>query len=181
VEQSARTELDRWMTRLADGDRKAFDPVFEALWPVVRAFCARAVGTGDAEDAAQAALVRVFARAGEYDPARPALPWALAIAAWECRTVRRRHERRREEPLVVVADGALATAVAHIPSPEEAAIDADLRAAALAALGTLRPLDIETITAAWSGSEARGAKLRKRLSRALHRLRVAWRSRHGDG
>src|SRR5207302_10345249 len=97
MEQGARTELDRLVARLADGDRAAFGPVFEALWPVLRAFCGRAVGAADAEDAAQSALLRVFARAAEYDPEQRALPWVVGIAAWECRTLRRRRDRRREE------------------------------------------------------------------------------------
>ena len=41
----------------------------------------------DAADAAQEAMQKVFTRAHQYDPTRHALPWALAIAAWECRTV----------------------------------------------------------------------------------------------
>src|SRR5260370_788744 len=85
------------MWRLAEGDRTAFRPVFALVWPQVRAFAARLVGPADGEDAAQAALLKIFSRASEYDRARDALPWVLGIAAWECRTLRRRWERRREQ------------------------------------------------------------------------------------
>lgn len=44
--------------------------------------------------AALAAVLKVFSRASEYDPERDALVWALGIAAWECRTIRRKRERR---------------------------------------------------------------------------------------
>ncbi len=164
------------MARLAEGDRTAFRPAFILLWPQLRAFAARLVGGPDGEDAAQAALLRVFSRAGEYDPERDALAWALGIAAWECRTLRRRRERRREDaaaPLdLLVAPGA---------SPEEAAIERDLRLAAEAVAGTLRPLDLETLLAAAGGAlPAGGATFRKRLERALARFRLAWRAKHGN-
>ena len=118
--------------------------------------------------------IRVFSRASEYDPERDALAWALGIAAWECRTLRRKRERRREDgvPPPDRPDPG--------ESPEEAVIARDLSAAAEAVLGTLRPIDIETITAAAAGSGLRGAMFRKRLSRALGRLRIAWKARHGS-
>lgn len=175
MEGGERAELRRLMARLADGDRAAFGPAFALLWPRLRAFAARYVAVADAEDAAQAALLRVFSRASEYDPERDALAWALGIAAWECRTLRRKRERRREDdvPPPDRPDPG--------QGPEEAVIARDLSAAAEAVLGTLRPNDVETITAAAAGSgKLRGATFRKRLSRALGRLRIAWRARHGS-
>ena len=175
MEGGERAELRRLMARLADGDRAAFRPAFSLLWPRLRAFAARCVPAADAEDAAQAALLRVFSRASEYDVERDALAWALGIAAWECRTLCRKRERRREDqvPPPDRADPG--------ESPEEALIARDLSDAAEAVLGTLRPIDRETIAAAAAGSgKPRGATFRKRLSRALARLRVAWRERHGS-
>ena len=175
MEQGARSDIDRLMERLADGDRSAFDPVFETLWPVLRAFCVRAVGAADADDAAQGALVRVFARAAEYDRTRRARPWAVGFAVWECRTIRRRRERRREVRVLVPEE------VDPERSPEEAAVEADLRAAVQDVLGTLSPLDIETITSVRAGVRGvRGATFRKRIERALARFRLAWRARHGS-
>ena len=80
MEGGERAELRRLMQRLADGDRGAFSPAFALLWPRLRAFAVRYVGAADGEDAAQAALLRVFSRAGEYDGDRDALAWALGIA-----------------------------------------------------------------------------------------------------
>jgi DNA-directed RNA polymerase specialized sigma24 family protein len=173
VEVGERAELRRLMQRLADGDRGAFSPAFALLWPRLRAFAVRYIGAADGEDAAQAALLRVFSRAGEYDAQRDAFAWALGIAAWECRTLRRRRQRRREE-LVPPPERADVRA-----SPEEVAIERDLSAAAEAVLGSLRPIDVETIMAVAGGPRpVQGATFRKRLARALARFRLAWRTRH---
>ena len=174
MEGRDRAELRRLMERLADGDRSAFGPAFALLWPRLRAFAIRYAGAADGEDAAQRALVRVFSRASEYDRERDAMAWALGIAAWECRTLRRKRERRKEAAVAIPEQ------VEPGPTPEEAAIERDLRDAALAALGTLRPLDAETISALAAGARAPGAAFRKRVQRALLRFRTAWRARHGS-
>lgn len=167
------------MIRLADGDRAAFDPVYSALLPVVETFCRRLLGAGpDAEDAAQHALIKIFEQAGAFDPARDALAWALSIAAWECRTVRRRRARSRavgEEHLEPVCCGG--------PSPEDQAIARDLEKAALAILGGLSPSDRETLIATFEGERDGSialATFRKRRERALARLREAWRRVYGS-
>jgi RNA polymerase sigma-70 factor (ECF subfamily) len=163
------------MERLADGDRAAFGPAFALLWPQLRAFAVRFLGAADGEDAAQSALLKVFARAGEYDPQRDPLAWALGIAAWECRTLRRKRQRRRGE-CAPPPDQAAAEA-----SPEQALIERDLRAAVEEVLGTLRPIDVDTIVSIWKGQRAaQGATFRKRVERALARFRLAWRARHGS-
>src|SRR5438093_12134333 len=98
MEPGERAELRRLMERLADGDRAAFAPVFSLLWPRLRAFAVRFAGPADGEDAAQAALLKVFSRASEYDRQRDALTWVLAIAFWECRSLRRKRSRERPPP-----------------------------------------------------------------------------------
>jgi RNA polymerase sigma-70 factor, ECF subfamily len=178
--QDERAELRRLMGRLADGDRAVFGRVFALLWPRLRAFAVRCAGPADGEDAAQAAVLEVFSRASEYDPERDALVWALGIAAWQCRTIRRRRERRREQPALSAGLAFADAPAAAQATPEDEIIDRDLRAAAAEVLGTLRPLDIETLTAAAAAGRAgRGATFRKRLERALARFRLAWRARHG--
>ncbi|HEY6912249.1 MAG TPA: sigma factor [Myxococcales bacterium] len=174
--EDERAELRRLMGRLADGDRTAFGRAFALLWPRLRAFALRCAGPADGEDAAQAAILKVFSRASEYDPERDAMVWALGIAAWECRTLRRKRERRREEPALALARAPPAAG----GNPEEELIERNLRSAAAEVLGTLRPLDVETISAAAGGERrARGATFRKRLERAVSRFRLAWRARHG--
>ena len=174
MDHGARAALQRGMCRLAEGDREAFEPVFSALWPVLRAFAARALTVpAEAEDAAQSALVKVFARAAEFDAGREALPWALGIAAYECRTLRKSRARRRED---------LATAppeAVDARTPEDAAIERDLQAAAAEVLGGLSALDAETLLAAARGERDPSATFRKRLERALARFRKEWRAPHG--
>jgi RNA polymerase sigma factor (sigma-70 family) len=179
VERHERLELQRCLARLADGDRAAFRPVFELAWPRVQKLAARLLPhAADAEDAAQLALVKVFERAGEYDRTRDALAWIVAIAGWECLTLRRKTTRRREaagEGLGAIADGA--------PSPEEQLLTAELSAAAVDVMGQLRAEDRETLRVALFGEGERAVKpatFRKRMERALGRLRAAWRD-HGIG
>ncbi|HEX5759929.1 MAG TPA: sigma factor [Thermoanaerobaculia bacterium] len=173
LEPAERRRLQEWLVRLADGDRTAFEPLFAALWPLLSRFTARLLPSpADAEDAAQQALLKLFARASAFDRERDALAWAMGIAAWECRTARQRAARRREEPL-----GAAAAAAG--PSAEEAVVERDLLDAVRELLGTLRPEESEAILAAAQGRRPPGAAFRKRLERARRRLREAWRIKHG--
>ena len=170
-----RTQLDANLARLAEGDRSAFDPVFTALWPAVLGLSVRLVGSADAEDVAARALGKVFERADEYDRTRPALAWVFGIAAWECRATLTRRRRRREEEL-----GPCAELASEAPSPEDQAALAQLIEAAEAVLGELSPADQATLRATFAESpDATGATFRKRRSRALERLRMAWRRIHG--
>jgi RNA polymerase sigma-70 factor (ECF subfamily) len=168
-------EMNALMARLADGDRAAFTPVFRALWPKVHRLCLRLLHSdADADDAAQQAMEKILARAPEYDPNRAALPWALGIAGWECRTLRRRQFRRREQ-----RDDASPEPQDGRPGPDDALAERDLVRAAMDALGTLSPSDQETLLATYfekaEPASVGGATLRKRRERALTRLRAAFR------
>jgi RNA polymerase sigma factor (sigma-70 family) len=178
VERAAREVVQRQLERLADGDRDAFHPLFVRLWPLLRGFAARCLPREDVEDAAQEALLRVFARAAEFDRRRDALPWVLGIAAYEIRTARQRRRRRwrREHP----DDDALAGQPDPGRSPEEIALAAELERALGEALGALRPVDTETLLAYARGEcpDLPGPTFRKRVERALGRLRSAWRLNH---
>lgn len=170
-------ELDRTMARLADGDRSAFPLVFRELWPKMRAFCSSLLRSdGDAEDAAQRALEKVLMRAADYDPERSALSWALAIAAWECRTILRSRQRRAE-----VGDAAFAQLpAAGAGSAERAILQRELEEAALAALGQLSESDRAALVAAyWDEAPAGDPASRKRRQRAMERLRMAFRRLYG--
>ena len=179
MERQQRIELQRCLVRLADGDRAAFRPVFDLVWPRVRDVAARMMPhDADAEDAAQGALVKLFERISEFDPERDALAWIIGIVSWECMTLRRKRTRRREAgsaALDGVADGG--------GDPETRAISGELEAVAVAVMGQLRPEDRETLQVAIFGEGQRDvapATFRKRVERALVRLRAAWRD-HGIG
>jgi RNA polymerase sigma factor (sigma-70 family) len=170
-----RGELHQLMTAAADGDRDALDPLFAALSPPVGAYARRFLDDPTlAEDVAQDALVKLFGRLDQFDRERDALTWALTFVTWECRTARRKRSRRGE--------------TADLP---EASIDGSLlveeRELVRAAVETLEALparDREVIAAVLvDDDELRRslapATFRKRLERALGRLRTSWRSRHG--
>lgn len=174
----AHDALTSALIRLADGDRSAFDPVYDATWPRVQAVTRRLLGDGpDADDAAQIAITKVFERVSEFDPAvGRALPWILGIAGWEARTLRRRRGRCREHGAEVLPEPATA------PVQEAGLLDAELLAALEDALDELRPGDRETLLVALGRRprpEIAPATYRKRLQRALDRLRTLWRSEHG--
>lgn len=159
--------LGSLMARLAQGERAAFAPVFRILWGPLLGFCLSLVrNEADASDAAQEAMKKILERASEYDIARPAMPWAMAIASWECRTLTRRSARRRE--------GKVRPHELAGEQTEEAIVRRNLAAAAVHALGELSENDREALTATfWEEALTfSGATLRKRRARALDRLRV---------
>ena len=179
MEDLQRQRITEAMIRLADGDRSAFTIVFEELWPPILNFVRRAVpGDADAEDLAQQALLKVFARIGEFDTGRDGVAWAFGIVVYEIRTRRRQVQRRRE-----AGDPAALDAVADAAdSPERLAIRHDLARALAAAVGELTPAD-RAVLLAGDGvrlpAEVSPAGHRKRRQRALERLRIAWRKLHG--
>jgi RNA polymerase sigma-70 factor (ECF subfamily) len=169
-----RAQLQRELTRVAVGDRQAFEPVFARLWPVVRALAARYLPASDADDAAQTALLKLFERASEFDPERDAVAWAIGIAMWEIRTVRRREWRRRDTSGLDEAGDIMLNTV----SPEERAIAANLAAAIGQTLATLRAEDRDALLRYARDERTAGAGFRKRLQRARARMLAAWRLRH---
>ena len=172
MDAAGKAALQEELTALARGDRSAFDPLFRRTWPLVRGFACRALPAAEAEDAAQEALLRVFSRASEFDPARDALAWVLGVAAWQIRTHRTRARRRREEGEARAGDRPDPSA-----SPEDAAIQRDLAQTLDRALALLPPGDAVTLVAYARGErpDVPGATFRKRVQRALSRLRARWR------
>jgi len=175
VEPAKVQALQNDMVRLADGDRSASRPVFDALWPVLVSFAERLVGA-DAADVAQEAMKRVFEQASDFDKERSALGWALAICGWECRTVLAKRRRRREAPLEP-AEVERATAGAALEAEDRATLTRALNDA----IATLQDTDQHTLRAAFleriddEACDLPGATFRERKERALGRLRAAWR------
>ena len=164
------------MTAAADGERSAVTPLFHALWSPLVAYATRFVGDRVlAEDCAQEALVKLFAQLPRFDRERDGLTWALAITTWECRTSRRRVQRRGETGELVHASALDGVAIVE---------DRELIRTALAEVEALAPRDREVVAAALGDDDELRAALapatfRKRLERALSRLRANWRARHG--
>jgi RNA polymerase sigma-70 factor, ECF subfamily len=171
-----KAQLDALLAQLAEGDRGAFTLVFRTLWQPVLRLCRSVLkNDADAADAAQQALEKVLTRCADYDRQRPAMPWALAIAAWECRTFARKRTRRREIPEEQAPE--LGT------GSEDELAQRELMQAAVAALGELSPQDREALVATFweEASNLTGATLRKRRERALKRLRDTFKRLYGIG
>jgi RNA polymerase sigma-70 factor (ECF subfamily) len=171
VDQAERKHLNEMLARLKDGDRDAVHPVFDRLHPLLRRFCGRHLRPEEAEDAAQEALVKLFAQAARYDPSRDGVAWALTLAAFEVRTVRRRAQRRREDAIEP------ATRDGHPdphPTPEAQAIASSQEAWLEDVLGSLSPADADTLRAYAQDERPAGvaaATFRKRVERGLLRVR----------
>ena len=173
-----RAEIQRLMTAAADGERAAVDPLFHALWPIAVGYATRFLGDAAlAEDCAQESLVKLFGQLDRFERERDALTWALTHATWQCRTARRRRERRGED--------SVHRAQPDIVVDERARLEErELVRAALATLASLPERDRDVIAAVLTDDDElrralAPATFRKRLERALGRLRTSWRSRHG--
>jgi RNA polymerase sigma factor (sigma-70 family) len=170
------------MVRFADGDRAAFAPLFELLWPIVLRYCCRALGSGalcsgrDAEDAAQEALVKVFSRIADFDGTRDGLAWVLGIARYEVLTCRRQRQRSREHE-----SPDLSWVHTGDASIEETVVEREMLAALEKAVANLSPRDLAVLESAWNGGmQPAEATERKRKQRAVARLHLAWRGIYGD-
>jgi hypothetical protein len=129
----------------------------------------------------------VFERSHQYDPARDARAWIVAVALWEIRTERKRAfraARRRAErarplsPLDPLAPPAPLDPVDPCETAEERILRDELRRRLGLLIGEMSALDQETLDAFARGDRAPGARFRKRLERALGRLRRRWEERH---
>lgn len=179
MDAAERDRLQHSMAALARGDRSAFEPVFAGLWPLLRRFCQRVLGDDHlAEDAAQGALMKLLYRSTDFRPDGDVVAWALGIAAYECRTLRNQRLRRAEQR----ADPDLAAVGLSPQTPEASVIDADLAAELRQLMTGLRPVDRETLERELEPAPPgpRDPTFRKRLQRALERLRLAWRDAHGS-
>lgn len=164
------TELDALMSRLADGDRSAFTPLFDTLYPRALGVARRRLDVAHAEDAAQRTMTALFARAHEFTRGRAVLPWFYAIAANETHAIARklRVAASREAP------AGLADAVTADDDPEQVLARAETRALLREAVAALDPLSASAIEEQLAEDEREGPRspaLRKRLSRAYARLR----------
>lgn len=163
------------MLRLADGDRTAVDVVYRILWPMVVRYCQRLVGgSSDAEDLAQAALIKLFAQAHNYEPDKRPEAWALTIAAWECRSYHRkrsRMERNLEKMQALPREQA--------PDTAEAAWKGQAMSALEQLVRDMSQRDRQVLVDSFVNELAEPVH-RKRKQRMLSRLRRRWKEVYGE-
>lgn len=159
-------DIDAWMARLSKGDRDAFGPLYAELAPRALRFSMRRLERADAEDAAQSALMKVFARASEFQPGRAALPWFYAVVFNEVTAI-----ARRKKP------HAAAELLDRLPSTESDVAtqleEAELLGRLASAIDDLDPASRDAVLSRLDGGNALPSPaLRKRISRAYGRLRL---------
>jgi RNA polymerase sigma-70 factor (ECF subfamily) len=105
MDSSSRSPDADLVLRVARGDREAFFQVYDRHASRVLALCRHILGESmAAEDATQEAFLRLWTRAGQYDPARGKVTtWLLTIAR-RISIDRLRSEARRPTPDAIDAD-----------------------------------------------------------------------------
>jgi RNA polymerase sigma factor (sigma-70 family) len=157
------------MDRLARGDRSAFDPLYAALRPRALRLAQTRIGGAEAADVAQSSLLKVFARANEFEAGRACLPWFYAIVANEIQASRRKIGRangddaRIDEPIDGAADAETQLITRELERSLELAIDALDDDAANAIRVVLGRATLPNVSS---------ATFRKRVSRAYAKLRL---------
>jgi len=77
-------DLNRWGEAAQGGDRNALGLLLGAMQTEVWRYCANVVGTQDADDAAQEALLRVVASIKAFDTAVPVRVWVMSVVRNAC-------------------------------------------------------------------------------------------------
>lgn len=123
--------------RARDGDLPAFNELVVDYQSLVYNLCYRMLGQAQAaEDAAQEAFVSAWRNIGSLR-GEAFRPWLLRIAANLCRDELRRRVRRPSSSLDTALEAGVPEPQDADPSPEDAALSAELRAGLEAALAQL--------------------------------------------
>jgi RNA polymerase sigma-70 factor (ECF subfamily) len=180
--------LAQAMRAYQSGDASAFDRLYAALGPVVRRYL-RSAARDDArvDDLVQETFLQLHRARRTYNPERPVMPWALAIARhvflMDCRVRKRKYDRAAVEfdEQIALADPEPGR------GPDDAVIARDQLRQGLARLtpGTRRVVLMHHVHG-WSfreiaeklGINSAAAKLR--ASRGVNALRARLSGRHED-
>ena len=93
-----------WMLASLAGDAAAYRILLAALTRHLRAYFARRLEAGAAEDAVQETLIAIHARRATYDPALPFTAWVFGIARYKLIDEYRRVRRQASVPLDEAGD-----------------------------------------------------------------------------
>lgn len=96
---------DELARAVAAGDERAFRRLVERHGPKLRAIAGQFLGAGEADDAVQDALIRLWRHAGRFDPEKAALStWLYRVIVNRCIDIRRQRFRWPWTPLDEVED-----------------------------------------------------------------------------
>ncbi len=182
--ESREADLQALMVAYQHGRVEAFDALYAALAPELRALlCAACRDAGRADDLVQETFLRLHRARATYQPGLPVRPWVRGIARRVFLMDRRAALRRtRHEAAVAAADAAASTMLPLAHAGEGSSLT---RALAGVPADTRRPFLLHHVfgfsfpeIAARLGIRTGAAKVRS--SRAGSRLRALL-SRGGDG
>lgn len=149
----SRDDSPALMARVAAGDRAAFALLARRLHSAGQRVAIKVLGdASEAEDAMQAALVKLWTRAATFDPARG------TVSAWFNRTVVNACLDRRRLMRPVVPLDAVAEAACPDPTPAAAAEAADDAGRLASAVARLSPRQRAAIVLFY-GEEATAAEV----------------------
>lgn len=95
-------ELAALMRATQEDDAAAYSRLLTAVTPVIRRMAARRwTGSAEADDLVQDVLLSLHQVRHTYDPARPFLPWLMAIARNRLADMQRREARRARREVAV--------------------------------------------------------------------------------
>jgi RNA polymerase sigma-70 factor (ECF subfamily) len=89
---------EAWMEAYVGGDAGAFERLFRALAPSLRAFFLRSAGGAAADDLTQTTFLKIHGARGRWRPGERLRPWVFTIAARVRVDWLRRQGRAAEEP-----------------------------------------------------------------------------------
>lgn len=179
--------LGALMKKAQDGDRAAYRDLLRDIVPILRRRLRRRfpfLAAQDLEDLVQDILLAVHAVRATYDPARPFLPWLLAIARNRTADMARRYARRSAREVAV--DVYPETSCEDETNREDAYGDAEALQQAVKALPQAQRIAIELLklrelslkeAAGLSGMSVTALKVA--THRATRSLRLALKTRNG--
>jgi RNA polymerase sigma-70 factor (ECF subfamily) len=140
--RTAQQEFSHLMRRAQDGDAESYRQLLLSITPLVRSTIRRSrpfLQPQDVDDLVQMVLMALHSVRATYEPARPFLPWLMAIMRNQIGEGARRYSRSvgREQPLPetfseteanIVDDGfgdpgAMRRAIAALPMAQRQAIE----------------------------------------------------------
>lgn len=188
TQQTDAQALAEAMRAYQAGDAAGFDRLYAVLGPIVRRYLGGAArDDARVDDLVQETFLQLHRARRTYNPERPVIPWALAIARhvflMDCRV-----RKRKYDPAAIEFDEQLPAGQAALQrSPDEVAIVRDRLRHGLASLtpGTRRAVVLHHVQG-WSFREIgerlgiTGAAAKLRASRGVNALRSRLSTRNED-
>lgn len=149
--EEAIKDEQRLIQAVAQGDRQAFEMLYDRYASVVFGLALKMLGDREvAEEAVQEIFWRVWQRAKSFDPSRAFAPWLFGIAHNYCIDELRRR-RARPQPVYEDDDHPVLSSIADDADVSEAALQSEQRRVVLNALRELPTEQRQALELAYFG------------------------------